>query len=199
MAKRFMDLAVCIATLPILLPLLLGCALAVRFTSAGPVLFRQKRLGRNGRLFEMLKFRSMYVNAPDLRNPDGSTFNGEDDPRTTPAGKWLRKFSLDELPQLINILRGDMSVVGPRPDIPDAISKYRPIDYARMTVRPGITGWAQVHGRNSLPWEIRRDYDLEYVRTASVLLDLSIILRTFPLVLTGKGVYLDSRERLQTK
>lgn len=199
MAKRIMDLTICIGILPILLPLLLVCALAVRFTSSGPILFRQKRLGRNGQTFEMLKFRSMYLNVPDLRNADGSTFNGKDDPRVTPAGKWLRRSSLDELPQLINILHGDMSLVGPRPDVPDAILKYRPIDHARLTVKPGITGWAQIHGRNSVPWEVRRDYDLEYVRTASVLLDLSIILRTFPLVLTGKGVYLESLERLQTK
>lgn len=199
MAKRIMDLTICLGALPILLPLLLICALAVKFTSPGPILFRQKRLGQNGRAFEMFKFRSMYVNAPDLRNSDGSTFNAERDPRVTSAGKWLRKSSLDELPQLFNILLGDMSIVGPRPDLPDHMLDYRPQDHGRLRVRPGITGWAQIHGRNSLPLEIRRNYDLEYIARVSVWLDLQIILRTIPVVLVGKGVYLTTSEEHSAK
>lgn len=189
MAKRALDLFLSATALLLVLPMLAVCALAVRLTSRGPVLFRQKRLGKDGRIFEMLKFRSMRVNAPDLRNPDGSTWNGVDDPRVTRAGKWLRRFSLDELPQIFNILRGEMSIVGPRPDVPDALRHYRPQDRARLSVKPGVTGWAQVHGRNSLPWEVRRNYDLEYVAKMSVWLDLKIILRTIPLVLLGAGIY----------
>ncbi|MGC2301206.1 MAG: sugar transferase, partial [Acidobacteriaceae bacterium] len=179
----------CVVALPLAIPVLALCAIAVRLTSPGPVLFRQKRLGKDESTFEMLKFRSMYVNAPDLRNPDGSTWNGADDPRVTRAGKWLRRTSFDELPQLFNILKGEMSVVGPRPDVPDALHHYRPQDRARLTVKPGVTGWAQVHGRNSLSWALRRDYDREYVAMASLWLDIRIILRTVPQVLFGKGVF----------
>jgi undecaprenyl phosphate N,N'-diacetylbacillosamine 1-phosphate transferase len=189
MLKRALDLIVCAVVLPLAIPVLAVCAIAVRLTSPGPVLFRQKRLGKDESTFEMLKFRSMYLNAPDLRNPDGSTWNGADDPRVTRAGKWLRRTSLDELPQLFNILKGEMSVVGPRPDVPDALRHYRPQDRARLTVKPGVTGWAQVHGRNSLSWALRRDYDLEYVAIASLWLDIRIILRTVPQVLFGKGVF----------
>jgi undecaprenyl phosphate N,N'-diacetylbacillosamine 1-phosphate transferase len=195
MAKRALDLFLCVIALPLVLPVLAVCSIAVRLTSEGPVLFRQKRLGKDGHIFEMLKFRSMYVNAPDLRNPDGSTWNGADDPRVTRAGNWLRRTSLDELPQILNILRGEMSIVGPRPDVPDALRRYRPQDRARLSVKPGVTGWAQVHGRNSLPWEVRRDYDLKYAAKASMRLDLQIILRTIPMVLIGTGVYVHG-ERL---
>jgi undecaprenyl phosphate N,N'-diacetylbacillosamine 1-phosphate transferase len=189
MLKRALDLILCAVAVPLVIPVLAVCAIAVRLTSPGPVLFRQKRLAKHGSTFEMLKFRSMYVNAPDLRNPDGSTWNGADDPRVTRAGKWLRRTSLDELPQIFNILKGEMSVVGPRPDVPDALRHYRPQDRARLTVKPGVTGWAQVHGRNSLSWGLRRDYDLEYVAMASLWLDIRIIVRTVPLVLFGKGVF----------
>lgn len=189
MAKRVLDLLLCAIALPLVLPVWMVCAIAVRLTSDGPVLFRQRRLGKGGRIFEMLKFRSMYVNAPDLRNPDGSTWNGADDPRVTRAGKWLRRTSLDELPQVFNILTGEMSIVGPRPDVPDALHHYRPQDRARLSVKPGVTGWAQVHGRNSLSWAARRDYDREYVANASMWLDLRIILKTIPVVLFGTGVY----------
>ncbi|MGD0366026.1 MAG: sugar transferase [Acidobacteriaceae bacterium] len=189
MLKRALDLILCVVALPLAIPVLAACAIAIRLTSHGPVLFRQKRLAKHGSTFEVLKFRSMYVNAPDLRNPDGSTWNGADDPRVTRAGKWLRRTSLDELPQIFNILRGEMSVVGPRPDVPDAVRHYRPQDRARLTVKPGVTGWAQVHGRNALSWALRRDYDLEYVAMASLWLDIRIMLRTVPLVLFGKGVF----------
>jgi lipopolysaccharide/colanic/teichoic acid biosynthesis glycosyltransferase len=199
MAKRALDLLLCVIALPLVLPVLAMCAIAVRLTSDGPVLFRQKRLGKDGHIFAMPKFRSMVMNAPDLRNPDGSTWNGADDPRVTRAGKWLRRTSLDELPQILNILTGEMSIVGPRPDVPDALRLYRPQDRARLSVKPGVTGWAQVHGRNSLPWEVRRDYDLEYVSKASVWLDLQIILRTIPLVLFGTGVYVHGGRHTEPK
>lgn len=199
LAKRFLDLLLCCVALPIVLPLFAICAVAVRLSSQGPVLFRQKRIGMNKQPFEMLKFRSMYVNAPDIRNGDGSTFNGAHDPRVTPAGRFLRKTSLDELPQLINVLRGEMSIVGPRPDLPDALRHYRPKDHKRLSVPPGITGLPQVRGRNTLSWEVRREMDVEYAETRSLAMDIRIILMTFPVVLLSRGVYIQkAKERAET-
>jgi lipopolysaccharide/colanic/teichoic acid biosynthesis glycosyltransferase len=195
LAKRILDLFLCCLALPIALPLIAICALAVRLSSPGPVLFRQERLGINRTPFEMLKFRSMYVNAPDLRNSDGSTFNGPQDSRVTPIGRFLRKTSLDEVPQLINVLRGEMSFVGPRPDLPDAIQHYRPQDHFRLSVLPGITGLPQVRGRNTLPWEERREMDVEYAETRSLWLDIRIILMTVPAVLFSRGVYIEGSKR----
>jgi lipopolysaccharide/colanic/teichoic acid biosynthesis glycosyltransferase len=195
LAKRILDLFLCCLALPIALPLIAICALAVRLSSPGPVLFRQKRLGINRTPFEMLKFRSMYVNAPDLRNSDGSTFNGARDSRVTPVGRFLRKTSLDEVPQLVNVLRGEMSFVGPRPDLPDSIQHYRPQDHLRLSVLPGITGLPQVRGRNTLPWEVRREMDVEYAETRSLWLDIRIILMTFPAVLFSRGVYIEGSKR----
>jgi undecaprenyl phosphate N,N'-diacetylbacillosamine 1-phosphate transferase len=195
LAKRILDLFLCCLALPIALPLIAICALAVRLSSPGPVLFRQKRLGINRTPFEMLKFRSMYVNAPDLRNSDGSTFNGAQDSRVTSVGRFLRKTSLDEVPQLVNVLRGEMSFVGPRPDLPDSIQHYRPQDHLRLSVLPGITGLPQVRGRNTLPWEVRREMDVEYAETRSLWLDIRIILMTFPAVLFSRGVYVEGSKR----
>jgi undecaprenyl phosphate N,N'-diacetylbacillosamine 1-phosphate transferase len=195
LAKRILDLFLCCLALPIALALIAICALAVRLSSPGPVLFRQERLGINRTPFEMLKFRSMYVNAPDLRNSDGSTFNGAQDSRVTPVGRFLRKTSLDEVPQLINVLWGEMSFVGPRPDLPDAVQYYRESDHLRLSVPPGITGLPQVRGRNTLPWEVRREMDVEYAETRSLWLDIRIILMTFPAVLFSRGVYIEGSKR----
>jgi undecaprenyl phosphate N,N'-diacetylbacillosamine 1-phosphate transferase len=194
-AKRLLDLFLCCLTLPIALPLIAICTLAVRLSSSGPILFRQERIGINRTPFKILKFRSMYVNAPDLRNSDGSTFNGAQDRRVTPVGRFLRKTSLDEVPQLINVMRGEMSFVGPRPDLPDSIQHYRPEDYLRLSVLPGITGLPQVRGRNTLPWEVRREMDVEYAKTRSLWLDIRIILMTFPAVLLGRGIYIAGSQR----
>jgi lipopolysaccharide/colanic/teichoic acid biosynthesis glycosyltransferase len=193
-AKRSLDLMVGSLALVLVSPAFLLCMLAVWVESGGPVFFKQTRLGLNGKLFNMLKFRSMFVNSVDLRNADGSTYNGLNDPRVTRVGSWLRKFSLDELPQLINVIRGDMSIVGPRPDVPDAINKYRDEDHVRLSVMPGMTGWAQIHGRNSLPWERRRDLDLEYVQKHTFWMDLWIVLQTIPVVLLGRGIYIEKSE-----
>ncbi len=194
-AKRLLDLFLCCLIMPMALPLVAACALLVRLSSPGPVLFRQKRIGMNRQLFEMLKFRSMYVNAPDLRNSDGSTFNAAHDSRVTAVGRFLRKTSLDEIPQLINVLRGEMSFVGPRPDLPDAIQHYRPKDHLRLSVPPGITGLPQVRGRNTLPWAVRRDMDVEYAETRSLWLDIRIMLMTFPAVLFSRGIYIQGSQR----
>jgi lipopolysaccharide/colanic/teichoic acid biosynthesis glycosyltransferase len=190
-AKRTFDLVGGTLALALASPVLLLCAIAVWLDSGCPVFFTHARLGLNGKLFRVLKFRSMYRNAADLRNPDGSTYNDPRDPRVTPVGRWLRKLSLDELPQLINVVRGEMSLVGPRPDVPDALNHYRADDHQRLSVKPGITGWAQIHGRNSLPWERRRDLDIEYIQKRSLWMDIRIVLHTIPMVLLGRGIYIE--------
>jgi undecaprenyl phosphate N,N'-diacetylbacillosamine 1-phosphate transferase len=189
LVKRILDLASSIFLLTLLGPVMMLVALAVRLTSPGQVLFRQLRLGKDGVPFTCYKFRTMYLGVPDLRNPDGSTFNAEDDPRVTRIGRFLRKTSLDELPQLINVLKGDMSLVGPRPDIVEALALYRDGDEKRLAAKPGITGWAAIHGRNTLCLDRRRALDIEYVENFSLLLDLQILLRTIPYVLLGEGVF----------
>jgi undecaprenyl phosphate N,N'-diacetylbacillosamine 1-phosphate transferase len=187
--KRAVDLLGSGIGLLILGPLvMLPCALAVKVTSPGPILFRQRRLGRNGKVFEIYKFRSMVVNAPDLRNPDGSTYTGEDDPRVTPVGRFLRKTSLDELPQFLNVLFGHMSLVGPRPDKDDQLALYSEEERDKLQVKPGITGLAQISGRNDISWERRKALDVEYVRTWSIWLDIKILVATVPYVLARKGV-----------
>ena len=155
------------------------CALAVRLTSPGPVLFRQERIGLDGVPFTVLKFRTM-IDAPNPIFPDAS--------RITSAGRILRRLSLDELPQLVNVARGDMSVVGPRPTLAYQVERYDDRQRHRLDVRPGLTGLAQVSGRNALSWGDRIDLDLEYVERQSVRLDLSIILRTAKALIAGEGV-----------
>jgi lipopolysaccharide/colanic/teichoic acid biosynthesis glycosyltransferase len=187
--KRASDLLLGVPLLLLSTPLLAACALGVRLSSPGPVLFCQPRVGRNGKLFRLYKFRSMYCGAPDLRRPDGSVFAGAEDPRVTPVGRFLRRTSLDELPQLLNVLRGDMSLVGPRPDLPDQVQCCTPGELRKLSVKPGLTGWAQIHGRNSIPWSERKRLDLEYVSRQCWRLDLKILLRTVPYVLLRRGVY----------
>jgi undecaprenyl phosphate N,N'-diacetylbacillosamine 1-phosphate transferase len=187
--KRAFDLILGLPVFVLSLPLMAACALAVRVSSPGPVLFRHHRLGRGGRVFVLYKFRSMYWGAPDLRNSDGSAFAGVADSRVTPAGSFLRRASLDELPQLFNVLRGDMSLVGPRPDLPDQMRFYTPEERGKLEVKPGLTGLAQIRGRNSIPWSERKRFDLEYVNRRSLWLDLQILVRTVPYVVLHRDVY----------
>ncbi len=196
--KRILDLTVAVPALVVLSPVLAACALAVRLSSSGPVFFRQARLGLGGAAFHLLKFRSMRHNCPPLRNPDGSAFTGEDDPRVTRVGRFLRKTSLDELPQLINVLRGDMSLVGPRPDLVDQIRYYSEAEKRKLEVKPGITGLAQISGRNSITWERRKALDVEYVRRRSFRFDLVILARTIPYVVLRKDIHDDGRRSSST-
>jgi len=192
-AKRTFDLAVCIWLLPILLPLWLVCALAVRLDSPGPALIAQERTGRDGRRFRMYKFRTMVKNAEELKAglahlnvlppPD---FKIPDDPRITRVGKFLRQTSLDELPQLFNVIRGDMSLVGPRP------TSFAPTTYSlwhthRLEVSPGITGLWQIKGRHATTFDERLRLDIEYIEHRSFLLDLKILLQTVPVVFRRSG------------
>jgi lipopolysaccharide/colanic/teichoic acid biosynthesis glycosyltransferase len=178
-------------------PLLLTVALGVRATSRGPVLFRQVRDGRDGRLIRIFKFRSMYVDAEarlaelrHLNEQDGVLFKIRDDPRVTRVGRWLRRFSLDELPQLLNVLLGQMSLVGPRPPLPSEVAVYADDDVRRrLAVKPGMTGLWQVSGRSDLPWEEAVRLDLRYVENWSLSLDLVILLRTMTAVVRSSGAY----------
>ena len=184
--KRTLDLlgagAVAIATLP----LMAACALAIKLDSRGPVLYRQLRVGRDGREFEILKLRTMVVGAE--RMGAGMAVD-EGDPRITRVGTFLRRWSIDELPNLWNVINGEMSLVGPRPTLPEQVDGYDERQRGRLAVRPGVTGWAQVSGRASLPWSERIELDLWYIGNASLLLDLKIILATVRMVFTGSGIY----------
>jgi len=190
--KRLADVVFSALVLAALSPLLLLIALGIKLASPGPVFYRQRRLGLNGRPFGIFKFRTMHPNAPVLRNPDGSMYTGADDPRVFPLGRVLRKLSLDELPQFLNVLLGDMSVVGPRPDPVGFEELYEGDERDKLGLRPGITGWAMVNGRNSIPWKKRVELDAWYVRHYSLWLDAKIFLLTIPLVLLGRGVHQQS-------
>ncbi len=192
--KRLFDIISSGVALWVLAPMLLVVALVVKVTSRGPLLFRQTRVGLHGRPFKMLKFRTMVENAEELKaklaaqnEMDGPVFKMKKDPRITSIGRVLRKFSIDELPQLINVLRGDMSVVGPRPPVPNEVAKYEPWQRRRLSVRPGLTCIWQVSGRNEISFEQWMYMDLQYIDTWSFSKDISLILKTFPVVLTGRG------------
>jgi undecaprenyl phosphate N,N'-diacetylbacillosamine 1-phosphate transferase len=187
--KRLIDIIIAELALVMLSPVLLLIALAIRLDSTGEVLFRQKRTGRGGRPFTLFKFRTMFVDSPDLRNSDGSTYNGREDARVTRVGRFLRTTSLDELPQLFNVLAGDMSLVGPRPDLVDQTSYYGPDQWRRLIVRPGITGLAQINGRNGIPWADRTLLDLEYVSNLSLQKDGQILWRTVGYVLARRDIF----------
>ena len=193
--KRAIDAAGAAALLVALSPLLLLVAALVRLTSRGPILYRQTRCGRDGRPFVLFKFRSMVADADarsgevrHLNRMEGPVFKAKDDPRVTPAGRILRKFSLDELPQLVNVLRGDMSLVGPRPPLPDEVARYAPWQRRRLAMKPGLTGLWQVSGRNRIDsFEDWARLDLYYIDRWSPGLDLQILARTVPVVLLGRG------------
>lgn len=195
--RRAVELVGVTLTLPVLVPLLVLIALAVATTSRGPVLYRQRRVGRGGHEFEILKFRTMRVDADQqaallfARRNDaaGPLHKLYDDPRVTRVGRLLRRLSLDELPQLWNVLTGTMALVGPRPALPHEVARFAPRDHGRHRVRPGMTGLAQVSGRSDLSWEEAIDLDLHYVAHRSFRLDLGILLRTLPAVLRGRGAY----------
>jgi len=188
--KRFLDIVLSLLGLPVLLVILAVCAPLIWLEDHGPVFYNANRLGRNGRLFKMYKLRSMRVNAPDIRNEDGTTYNAEDDPRVTRIGRFLRKTSLDETPQLLNVLRGDMSLIGPRPDLPDDLEAlYKPEYMPRLDVRPGITGYSQAYFRNEVSLEDRFSQDLYYVESISFWLDVRILLKTAVTVIKREGVY----------
>ena len=183
---RAIDLALASAGLLLATPLLVVCAVAIRLDSRGPVTYRQLRAGRNGRPFELLKLRTMHEGA----DPVGVGVPVlEGDPLVTRVGAVLRRFSLDEIPNLVNVLRGEMALVGPRPTLPAQVDEYTPRQRRRLEVKPGVTGWAQVNGRAGIPWEERIELDVWYVDHRSAALDARILARTGRLLVTGRGLY----------
>lgn len=205
LVKRVMDISIVVLALPLLLPLMALCALAVRLNSPGPVLFVQERAGKGGRRFRMYKFRTMQHNLDNSAHKDfmRAFVNGEigkngsgkkiykpfQEAQVTRVGKVLRKTSLDELPQLINVLKGEMSLVGPRPNVPWEVEEYRGWHKERLEVLPGITGLAQVRGRSGISFDSIVKYDIEYVEKQNLLMDLNILGLTVLSVIEGKGAH----------
>ncbi|MFO7914272.1 MAG: sugar transferase [Candidatus Krumholzibacteriales bacterium] len=194
--KRALDLIVASLIVLMVLPLVPVIVLLIKMDSKGPVLFRQKRVGKNGKVFELFKFRSMVDGAEKaldslrpLSNREGPIFKIEEDPRITRVGRFLRRSSLDELPQIINVLKGDMTIVGPRPNLPSEVAQYLPWQRTRLLVRPGITCFWQVTGRSHIGFQEWMRLDLEYIRKRSIKTDLKIIFKTFPAVIARKGAY----------
>ena len=193
--KRICDLAVGIVALPFVLIIIAVLAPIIHFEDKGPVFYNAPRVGKDGRDFKMYKLRSMRVNAPDLVMEDGSTYNGADDPRMTKIGAFMRRTSLDEIPQFLNVLKGDMSVVGPRPDLRRETELYEGDEGEKLTVKPGITGYAAVYGRNSLPWHDRLALDVYYVRNVTFTLDVKVFFRTFATVFKQEGIYVEDESK----
>lgn len=185
-AKRITDLLLSIIALIILSPMLLIVAIAIKIDSKGPIIFKQDRVGKDGRIFGMYKLRSMVINAEELKSKledqnemSGPMFKIKDDPRITRIGKFIRKTSIDELPQLVNVIKGEMSLVGPRPSLPREVEQFKPWMKERLLVKPGITCFWQVSGRNNIPFEEWMRLDVKYVREMNYWLDIKLIFKTF--------------------
>jgi lipopolysaccharide/colanic/teichoic acid biosynthesis glycosyltransferase len=185
LGKRVFDIVLAASAVVILSPLLCLIAVLVKMTSSGPLFYIQERIGKDGVPFRFIKFRTMVVGA---ESQGAGILCLKDDPRVTPVGRVLRRYSLDELPQFFNVLRGDMSVVGPRPGLAYQVREYTPFQRRRLTVLPGITGWAQVNGRNAISWDERITRDVEYVERLSFAMDLRILFRTLGAVLKSDSL-----------
>ena len=186
--KRLFDIMVALVLLPLFCVIYITLAPFYFFMDRGPILYSGKRLGRYGKPFAMHKFRSMKVNAPDIRLKDGSTYNGDDDPRVTKLGSFIHKTSLDEIPQILNVLKGDMSLIGPRPDPLDWLDKYKEEEKVFLNVLPGITGYNQAYFRNSADAQEKIENDVYYAKSISFTLDMKIILKTAKTVLFSENV-----------
>lgn len=189
--KRFLDVSFAILLLPLLLLGIIGVIILIFFDDKETLFYNAQRLGRNGRPFKMYKFRTMIVNAPDIRLSDGSTYNGDDDPRITRVGRFLRKTSIDELPQILNVLLGDMSFIGPRPDPVDWLDKYSEKEKIILSVRPGITGYNQAYYRNSADGAMKLKNDVYYAENISFSLDMKIFFKTIKTVLLHENINVD--------
>lgn len=175
--------------MPFLLVIILIVGLIIKLEDRGPAFYSANRLGKNGSTYKMYKFRTMKVNAPDIRNEDGSTFNSDQDPRLLKSGKIFRKTSIDELPQLLNVFIGNMSIIGPRPDLPEHILQYTEEEKEKLTVLPGVTGYSQAYFRNSIEWAERKKNDVYYARNVSFLFDVKIFFKTIQTVVFRKNIF----------
>ncbi len=196
LAKRAIDLGLSAVGVLAISPILLGTAVAIKLSSPGPVFFKQERVGKNGTRFSMLKFRSMYIDAEERRaallagsDRQGICYKQKDDPRITSVGRFIRRFSIDELPQILNVLRGDMSLVGPRPALPEEVAKYSPRALKRLAAVPGITGIWQVSGRADIGFERMVEMDIAYSRSTNLFLDFVLLALTARAVFSGRGAY----------
>lgn len=191
--KRVFDLILALIVFLFFFIILVIIGPIIYFQDKGSIFYNAPRLGKNGKVFKMYKFRSMKMNAPDLRNDDGSTFNSEDDPRLTKIGKFIRKTSLDELPQIINVLVGDMSFIGPRPDLPEALGFYNEEEIQKLDVRPGITGYNQAYYRNSITQSEKFKNDILYVNNISLIVDIRIFFATIINVIRRKNINIENK------
>lgn len=189
--KRLLDVGIAILALPFWLILLTVVGPIIYIQDKGSVFYNAPRLGRNGKVFMMYKFRSMRVNAPDVRNSDGSTFNSEEDPRLTKIGKFIRKTSIDETPQILNVLKGDMSIIGPRPDLPEHRLLYEGNEDRKLEVKPGLSGYSQAYYRNTIPWKERIKNDIYYIDHLTFWMDAKIFIRTIVSVTKRSDIYID--------
>lgn len=193
--KRVFDLIAGLIALPFVLLIIIIVAPFIWFDDKGPIFYAGKRIGYKGKPFGMLKFRSMKVNAPDIRLADGSTYNGDDDPRVTKVGKFLRKTSLDEIPQFLNVLTGEMSLIGIRPDPLDWLEKYNEHEKVILTVKPGVTGYNQAYYRNSADGELKLKNDVYYAEHISFWLDVKIFFKTIKTVLFRENINIDENRK----
>ena len=187
--KRLFDILICLAAFPIFCVILIVVSILIKAEDGGPVFYKAERIGRDGKKILMYKFRSMKVNAPDIRNEDGSTYNAKDDARVTKIGKFLRETSIDETAQILNVLKGDMSIIGPRASNWDALESYLPDEMDKLKVRPGITGYVQAYYRNNATPHEKRVYDGWYANHLSLALDLKIIFKTIAVVFKRENLY----------
>ena len=191
--KRVVDIVICLMFLPFVLVITIPLAILIKAEDGGPIFYRSRRLGKGFKEFDMLKFRSMKVNAPDLRNDDGSTYNSKDDPRVTKIGRFMRETSLDELPQFFNVLLGHMNILGPRAGDVESKDTYEDDEKDKVLVKPGITGYTQAYYRNNLGVREKRLYDAWYAHKVSIWLDIKIFFKTIQTVLKRENVYTNNK------
>jgi lipopolysaccharide/colanic/teichoic acid biosynthesis glycosyltransferase len=193
--KRVFDLFFAIIIIPFWFVILLFIGPMIYFQDKGSIFYNAPRLGKNGKIFYMYKFRSMKMNSPDYRNNDGSTFSSENDPRLTKIGNFIRKTSIDETPQLLNIIKGDMSFIGPRPDLPEQRKLYKRGEDRKLEIKPGVTGFNQAYYRNVIPWKERIKNDIYYIDNLTIWMDVKVFFKTVISVLRQADIYMiDSRK-----
>lgn len=187
--KRFIDIIICLLALPIFIVVFVPVALIIKVTDGGPVFYSGERIGKDSKIYKMYKFRSMKVNSPNIMNDDGSTFNSKEDPRVTKIGKFIRETSIDEIPQILNVIKGDMSIIGPRASLACVLDSYKEDEKDKMKVRPGITGFTQAYYRNGLSVREKRLTDAWYANNVSIILDIKILFKTVNTVFKKAGLY----------
>ena len=197
--KRLIDIVICLAALPFVLLVTIPIAIAIKLEDGGPVFYRSRRLGKGFVEFDMLKFRSMKVNAPDIRNEDGSTYNSSTDSRVTKIGKFIRETSIDELPQFFNVLFGQMSIIGPRAGDVESKDTYEDDEKDKLLIRPGISGYTQAYYRNGLGVREKRLYDAWYAYNVSLGLDIKICFKTVQVVLKRENIYTNNTDNVEEK